>query len=113
MRNFNKLHVILRAAFLAWVMLVAFHGVLFAQNGVYHIGPRDVLSLTIFAGGEVQQEVDVTVSNQGIINVPFIGPVNAAGLTPNELEKLIEGPLAADFFINMSRNSSEPCSPGV
>ena len=104
MKYIKSAHTKLWVSALTWVMLIAFHDVLSAQNGVYHIGPRDVLSLTIFAGGEVQQEVDLTVSNQGIINVPFIGPVNAAGLTPDQLEKLIEDPLAKDFFINPQVN---------
>jgi protein involved in polysaccharide export with SLBB domain len=54
---------------------------LWAQSPAYRIGPRDVLTLTIYAGGEKQQVTRLTVSSQGMINVPFIGPVKAKGLT--------------------------------
>ncbi len=71
-----------------------------SQGKEYLLGPRDVLSLTIFAGGEKQQEVDLTVSGQGMINIPFIGPVKAEGLTIPRLESLITKPLADDYFVD-------------
>ena len=73
---------------------------LWAQGKAYCIGPRDVLSLTINAGGENQHQVDLTVSSQGMINVPFIGPVKAEGLTIPQLEPLIREPLAEDYFVD-------------
>ena len=75
-----------------------------AQTTAYRIGPRDVLTLTIYAGGKKQQESPLTVSFQGLINVPYIGNIKAAGLTIPQLEKLIKEPLAADFFVNPSIN---------
>jgi polysaccharide export outer membrane protein len=75
-----------------------------AQDDVYQIGPRDVLALTVFAGGERQVGLDLTVSDDGTINVPFIGPVQAAGLTPTELETLIFEPLALDYFVDPEVN---------
>jgi len=44
--------------------------------------------------------VDLSVSSQGMISIPFIGPVKAAGLTVPELEPLIAEPLARDYFVN-------------
>ena len=73
---------------------------LWAQGKAYCIGPRDVLSLTICAGAEKQHQVDLTVSSQGMINVPFIGPVKAEGLTIPQLEPLIREPLAEDYFVD-------------
>lgn len=76
-----------------------------AQEGdAYRIGPKDVLSLTIYAGGEAQQQVKLTVSDEGIINVPFIGPVTAGGLTIPELRRIILEPLAADYFVDPDIN---------
>jgi len=72
----------------------------FAQGKAYRVGPTDVLTLTIYAGGEKQAEVDMTVSAQGGISVPFIGVTRAAGLTPSELEARITGPLAEDYFVD-------------
>ena len=80
------------------------HTPLQAQGTAYRIGPRDVLTLTIHAGGEKQQVVNLTVSSQGMINVPFIGSVKAEGMTVSQLEDLIAKPLAADFFVNPEVN---------
>ncbi len=65
----------------------------------YLIGSQDTLALMIYAGGEKQQEVDLTVSAQGIINVPFIGSVKASGLPINKLEDRITEALAKDYFV--------------
>ena len=75
-----------------------------AQDTAYRIGPRDVLTLTIFAGGEKQNDSTMTVSSQGMINVPFIGPVMAKGLTVSQLEDKVTKPLAADYFVNPEIN---------
>lgn len=66
----------------------------------YHIGPRDVLHLKIYAGGEIQQEADLTVSQAGMISVPLLGNVKAAGATLVSLEKAVYEPLARDYFVN-------------
>ena len=71
-----------------------------AQGKVYCIGPRDVLTVTIFAGGEEHMKVDLTVSEKGRINVPYIGHVGAGGLSIPELEALITEPLGRDYFVN-------------
>ena len=75
-----------------------------AQNTAYQIGPRDILTLTIYAGGQEQQVTHLTVSSQGMINVPFVGPVRTVGLTIPQLEKLVKEPLAANFFVNPEIN---------
>ncbi|MBN2062107.1 MAG: SLBB domain-containing protein [Deltaproteobacteria bacterium] len=75
-----------------------------SQEKAYKIGPRDVLTLSIYAGGEEQQKLEMTVSSQGVINVPFIGPVTAGGLTIPELEDLITKPLERDYFVDPEVN---------
>lgn len=65
----------------------------------YLIGPQDTLTLTIYAGGEKQQEVELTVSAQGMINVPFVGSVKAGGLPINKLEEKVTKSLAKDYFV--------------
>ena len=82
------------------IFIFSFSGKSVAQEAEYHIGPRDVLNLTIYAGGEKQQQVDFTVSPSGTINVPLLGNVKAAGLTLSSLEKNIYDPLARDYFVN-------------
>jgi polysaccharide export outer membrane protein len=70
----------------------------------YRIGPRDVLTISIYAGGEKQHESSLTVSAQGTINAPFIGSFRAEGLTPTQLEKQITAPLASDYFVDPKVN---------
>jgi len=77
-----------------------------AQMEAYRIGPRDVITLTIYAGGELQNQLDLTVSEKGTINVPFIGSVSAAGRTILELENFITKPLIRDYFVNPEVNIS-------
>ena len=75
------------------------------QKGkAYRIGPRDVMTISIYAGGEKQQESSLTVSAQGTINAPFIGSIMAGGLTPTQLEKRIAAPLARDYFVDPKVN---------
>lgn len=99
---------IFRVAF--WVILFILtyffkiHQPLLAQGTAYRIGPRDILTLTIYAGGEKQQVTSLTVSSQGTINVPFIGPTKTQGLTISQLEDLVTKPLAADYFVNPEVN---------
>ena len=75
-----------------------------AQAKAYEIGPKDVITLAIRAGGETQHNADLTVSDQGTINAPFIGTVKAEGLTPSRLEKQITEALAKDYFVNPKVN---------
>jgi len=75
-----------------------------AQRKAYHIGPRDVLTITIYAGGEKRHGQALTVSDQGTIQAPFIGTMEVEGLTLSELEKRITEPLAKDYFVNPKVN---------
>jgi len=84
--------------------LLIFSGFSNAQDNDYLIGPRDVLTLIIYAGGEEQQKVDLTVSAQGTINAPFIGPINVKGMSIRQLESTITGPLAKNYFVNPQVN---------
>ena len=75
-----------------------------AQGKAYRIGPNDVITLTIHAGGEKQHDSDVTVSARGMINAPFVGNIRAEGLTPSQLEMRITEPLAKDYFVDPKVN---------
>lgn len=66
----------------------------------YVIGPEDVLSVTIFAGGKSEEQLDITVSSNGMINFPFLGQIRAEGLTVPKLVDLVTKPLAEDYFVN-------------
>jgi len=66
----------------------------------YRIGPRDVVSVNIFAGGDKQISEDVTVSADGQITLPLLGGMKAAGLTLGELRKDSIEPLALRYFVD-------------
>ncbi|MEA3358578.1 MAG: polysaccharide biosynthesis/export family protein [Thermodesulfobacteriota bacterium] len=105
MNDFLKIKKnILIAPFIVWAGLLIFSGFSNAQNNDYVIGPRDILTLIIFAGGEEQQQVDLTVSAQGTINAPFIGSVSVKGLSVRQLESTITEPLSRDYFVNPQVN---------
>ncbi|MBU0661711.1 SLBB domain-containing protein [Patescibacteria group bacterium] len=94
----------IRATVILFLLFLIFHpafpSLCRGQSKAYRIGPNDVISIVIRASGEKQHETDLTVSSQGFINAPFIGPIRAEGLTPNELEKKLTVPLAEHYFVN-------------
>jgi len=53
------------------------------------IGPDDLLNITVFEAPELN--VAVRVSASGDISMQLLGEVHAAGLTPSELEVLLQG----------------------
>lgn len=62
----------------------------------YAIGAEDVLDINVFEAPELNREVRVAAS--GEITLPLLGAVQAAGLTPRELEKSIEALLREKYM---------------
>src|SRR5258708_3436316 len=54
----------------------------------YRIGPEDVLNINVFGAQELNREVRVSAS--GEISLPLLGSVRAAGLTPRDLEFVLQ-----------------------
>jgi polysaccharide export outer membrane protein len=54
----------------------------------YRIGPEDVLNVNVFEAQELNREVRVSAGGQ--ISLPLLGSVRAAGLTPRELEFVLQ-----------------------
>ena len=73
-----------------------------AESGpqAYVIGPEDVLSVNIFAGGTNQETIELSVSSQGTVDFPFLGKVKAAGLTVAQLTDAVTKDLARDYFVD-------------
>lgn len=88
------------ALFLVMVMPPALLPPCYGQEKPYAIGPGDILTVKIFAGGTTQENLEVTVSARGTINLPFLGEVRAAGLSVTELMEATTRPLAQDYFVN-------------
>ncbi len=71
-----------------------------AQDQDYRFGPRDVIRVSVYAGGEEQVSADLTVSASGRITVPMLGMVAAGGMTVGELEKNLHETFGRDFFVD-------------
>jgi polysaccharide biosynthesis/export protein len=71
-----------------------------AQNkpspSVYRIGQDDLLTITVLDVPELSQPV--RVSGDGEISLPLIGTIKAAGLTPRELELVLEALLRRTYM---------------
>jgi len=81
-----------------WLLLsitLAVAGALFAQRveGPYRLQPEDVLGIRIDPGNIVHE---TQIARDGLISLPLIGSMRAAGLTITELEQAI-----ANRFIQM------------
>ncbi|MFT6897826.1 MAG: polysaccharide export outer membrane protein, partial [Paraglaciecola sp.] len=55
----------------------------------YIMGPGDSINVQLF--GKVNDKYELQVNNEGVIEVPDLGPMNAAGLSYNEFKKQLTG----------------------
>jgi len=72
------------------------------QVVTYRLGPDDELRVIVF--GEDDLSGDYTVSGQGLVALPLIGDVNAAGSTLSEFEDAVEYALKQGY-LNVPRVS--------
>lgn len=54
----------------------------------YRIGPEDLLEINVFEASELNRSERVSAG--GEVSLPLLGAVHAAGLTPRELESVVE-----------------------
>lgn len=62
----------------------------------YHIGSRDLLTITVFQIKDLDREV--RVNNAGQISLPLVGAIKAAGRTVGELEQDIASGYRAHYL---------------
>ncbi len=89
------------------LFLLLSHGTAISKqqtNRSYKIGPGDIITLTIIAGGSEQAKVDLVVSEEGEVTIPFIGNIKASGLSFKNLEKKVYIPLEKDYFVDPQIN---------
>jgi polysaccharide export outer membrane protein len=67
-----------------------------AVNGESNIGPDDLLNISVFEAPEMNCAVRVAAS--GEISLPMLGVVHAGGLTPRELEAVLQGLLRRSYI---------------
>ncbi len=64
----------------------------------YRIGPSDLLEISVFQVKELDRTV--RVNSRGLISLPLLGAVNAAGLSATELEDQIAAKLKENYLQN-------------
>src|SRR5262245_36083933 len=64
----------------------------------YSIGPRDVLSITVW--GQADLSKDYPVDPDGSVSFPLIGRVKAAGFTTRQLGTRITELLEKDYLVD-------------
>ncbi len=83
-------------ALTAWILALTAHGAALAQD--YVIGPRDVLSVTVW--GQADLTKDYLVDQDGSMAFPLIGRVKASGLTTGRLAARLTELLEKDYLVN-------------
>jgi polysaccharide export outer membrane protein len=66
-----------------------------SSSADYQLGPEDMLQVTIYNlqgidAGISQRDVQVRVSQQGMIKLPLLGQLKVGGLTSSDLETLLQ-----------------------
>jgi polysaccharide export outer membrane protein len=79
-----------------FLLTSAVHG----QEKPYIIGPGDVLSVVIFAGGKSQEALELAVFSKGTVNFPFLGKIRAEGLSIEQVTEMVTRSLAVDYFVD-------------
>jgi polysaccharide export outer membrane protein len=69
-----------------------------SQISESRIGPDDLLNISVFEAPEMNSAV--RVSANGEISLQLLGAVHAAGLTPKELESVLQGLLRSTYMKN-------------
>jgi polysaccharide export outer membrane protein len=72
---------------LAYFNLLVFCPISLAEEKVYHIGPADVIEISVWKDPELSR--NLVVPPDGIISVPLIGSINVTSLTVPELRKIV------------------------
>jgi len=66
------------------------------QHGDYLIGPEDLLEISVLEAPEFNRVV--RVSDDGVISLALLGSIQAAGLTPQELQRVLEDRLRQTYM---------------
>jgi len=85
------------AAWLAWIPAAMAQAAAAAPVAEYRIGPGDVLRVVVYQNPDLQLETRVT--DAGLVSYPLLGSLRVAGLTINELERLIADGLRNGNFV--------------
>jgi polysaccharide export outer membrane protein len=67
-----------------------------ASESAYHLGPGDKLKINVFGSEDLSG--DFAVGDTGLLSLPLIGDIKAAGLTPGQLSDAMKAKLADGFM---------------
>jgi polysaccharide export outer membrane protein len=67
-----------------------------ASDSAYHLGPGDKLKIIVFGSDDLSG--DAVVGDTGVLSLPLIGDIKAAGLTPAQLTDAMKAKLADGFM---------------
>jgi polysaccharide export outer membrane protein len=67
-----------------------------AQHGDYLIGPEDLLEISVLEAPDFNRVV--RVSDDGAVSLALLGSIQAAGLTPRELQRVLEDRLRQTYM---------------
>ena len=67
------------------------------QAEEYHLGPGDLLSISVFGEDDLSLK-EVPVSTKGSISFPLLGEINVQNLTPQDLEVLLTNKLLDGYL---------------
>jgi polysaccharide export outer membrane protein len=67
-----------------------------ANQSAYHLGPGDKMKINVFGSEDLSGEF--SVGDTGVLSLPLIGDIKAAGLTPGQLSDAMKARLADGFM---------------
>jgi polysaccharide biosynthesis/export protein len=71
-----------------------------ASAAPHVVGPGDVLEISVFAGGEKQQEFAAVTGTDGAITCPLVGSVRVVGLAVPAVAAQLQTMLARSYYVN-------------
>ena len=71
-----------------------------ADESMYPLGPGDKVHITVYAGGEKQQEFEADVSPAGTLTAPLVGEIPVRGVTAFEVSNRMRAILSRDYFVD-------------
>lgn len=93
------IHRLLLAALAFLITNAAFANDNNSKNAEYKLSSGDVISITVFAEEDLSFE-SIKLDESGSFSYPFIGEVNANGMTAPQLQKQLTKTLSGDYLVN-------------
>jgi polysaccharide export outer membrane protein len=84
--------------FLCLLMLVSLHSSAQTVADEYRVDSGDIIKVTVF--GQQDLSIETLLNDSGKIDYPFLGQLQAAGLTLAELQHQIYQGLKGDYLVN-------------